>query len=93
VAVAEVTENHKIPVWEQVLAVGAAVQNMMVAAYELNLGAMWRTGAMANSDLAKRMLGFAPKDQVVAYLYLGTPLGNLKSLPDESPADFIRTLP
>jgi len=30
---------------------------------------------------------------VVAYLYLGTPLGNLKSLPDESPADFIRTLP
>jgi hypothetical protein len=54
---------------------------------------MWRTGALANSDLAKRMLGFAPKDQVVAYLYLGTPVGNLKNLPDDSPADFIRTLP
>jgi len=93
VAVAEVTENHKIPVWEQVLAVGAAVQNMMVASYELGLGAMWRTGAIANSDQAKRMLGFAPKDQVVAYLYLGTPVGSLKSLPDDSPEDFIRTLP
>ena len=34
VAVAEVTEGHKIPVWEQVLAVGASVQNMMLAAYE-----------------------------------------------------------
>lgn len=93
VAVAEITENHKIPEWEQTLAVGAAVQNMMLAAYELGIGAMWRTGALANSDQAKSMLGFAAKDQVVAYLYLGTPASSLKSLPDESPADFIRELP
>ena len=32
VAVAEITEGHKVPAWEQVLAVGAAVQNIMVAA-------------------------------------------------------------
>lgn len=93
VAVAEVTEGHKIPVWEQVLAVGASVQNMMLAAYEQGIGAMWRTGALANSDLAKEKLGFAPKDQVVAYLYLGTAASSLKSLPDERPADFIRELP
>ena len=37
--------------------------------------------------------GFADKDQVVAYLYLGTPASGLKSLPDDSPADFIRELP
>ena len=54
---------------------------------------MWRTGALANSDLAKEKLGFAPKDQVVAYLYLGTAASSLKSLPDERPADFIRELP
>ena len=48
---------------------------------------------MANSDLAKGMLGFQPKDQVIAYVYLGTPASSLKSLPDESPADFIRELP
>lgn len=93
VVVAEITENHKIPAWEQMLAVGAAVQNMMLAAYELGIGAMWRTGAMANSDLAKKKLGFEPKDQVIAYLYLGTPASSLKSLPDDSPADFIRELP
>lgn len=93
IAVAEITEGHKVPAWEQVLAVGAAVQNMMVAAHALGLGAMWRTGAIANSDQAKAMLGFAAKDQVVAYLYLGTPLGSPKPLPDESPADFVRQLP
>ena len=93
VAVAEVTEGHKVPVWEQVLAVGASVQNMMLAAYEQGIGAMWRTGAMANSTLAKEKLGFAAKDQVVAYLYLGKPVGSLKSLPGDSPADFIRELP
>ncbi|MEQ3635941.1 nitroreductase [Alcanivorax sp.] len=93
VAVAEVTEGHKVPAWEQVLAVGAAVQNMMLAAYEQGIGAMWRTGALANSNLAKEKLGFAPKDQVVAYLYLGAPASGLKSLPDDTPADFIRELP
>ncbi|MAX55212.1 MAG: nitroreductase [Alcanivoracaceae bacterium] len=93
VVVADITENHKIPAWEQMLAVGAAVQNMMLAAYEMGIGAMWRTGAMANSNLAKSMLGFAAKDQVIAYLYLGTPAIGLKSLPDDTPADYLRQLP
>ena len=49
--------------------------------------------AMANSNLAKSMLGFAAKDQVIAYLYLGTPAIGLKSLPDDTPADYLRQLP
>ncbi|EKF74916.1 nitroreductase family protein [Alcanivorax hongdengensis A-11-3] len=93
IAVAEITEGHKVPAWEQILAVGAAVQNMMVAAHAMGIGAMWRTGDMANSELAKARLGFAAKDQVVAYLYLGTPSGPGKPLPAENPADYLRDLP
>ncbi|MDX1804980.1 MAG: nitroreductase [Alcanivorax sp.] len=93
IAVAEVTEGHKVPAWEQILAVGAAVQNMMVAAHAMGIGAMWRTGDMANSDQVKQRLGFASKDQVVSYLYLGTPQGSVKTLPTDNPADFLRSLP
>ena len=92
-AVAEVTENHKVPVWEQVLAVGAAVQNIMVAAHALGLGAMWRTGDLANDPSVKAKLGFAAKDQVVGFIYLGTPATPPKRLPDESPEQFLRELP
>ena len=93
VAVAEITEGHKVPAWEQVLAVGAAVQNIMVAAHALGIGAMWRTGDLANDETVKARLGFADKDQVVGFVYLGTPAGALKNLPDEQPETFLRELP
>ena len=79
--------------WEQVLAVGAAVQNIMVAAHALGIGAMWRTGDLANDETVKARLGFADKDQVVGFVYLGTPAGALKNLPDEQPETFLRELP
>lgn len=93
VVAAEVTEGHKVPVWEQVLAAGAAAQNIMLAAHTLGIGAMWRTGAIAEDAAVKRRLGFADKDQVVAFIYLGTPAGALKSVPDESPDLYVRELP
>jgi len=93
IVVAEVTEQHKIPVWEQVVAVGAAVQNMMVAAHALGLGAMWRTGALAADDQVKQELGFASKDRVVAFLYLGTQAGTRKPLPEQNVASYMRELP
>lgn len=93
VAIAETVENHKVPIWEQVLAVGAAVQNMMLAAHAMGLGAMWRTGDLANSAEAKAALGFAEKDQVVAFLYLGTPAGPARSIPAETASSFLRQIP
>ncbi len=62
----------KIPEVEQVLAVGAAVQNMMLAAQALGYGAMWKTGAAAYDAGVKQVLGLAAEDHIVALLYLGT---------------------
>lgn len=93
VVVAETDPDNRVPVLEQVLAVAAATQNIMVAAHALGIGAMWRTGRMAEHTLVKRALGFADKDEIVAYVYLGTPSGTRKLLPDEDPANYLRTLP
>jgi nitroreductase len=55
-----------------VCAVAAAIQNMFLAAHALGYGAMWKTGAAAYAPSVKALLGFAPEDHIVGYLYLGT---------------------
>ncbi|MDQ2075258.1 nitroreductase [Marinimicrobium sp. ABcell2] len=74
VAIATCQEHPKVPEWEQVVATGAAVQNMLVAAYALGVGAFWRTGAMASHPKVIQGLGLTPSEQIVGYLYLGTPV-------------------
>lgn len=75
VAIASVTTSHKVPVLEQVVATGVAVQNMQLAAIELGYGAMWRTGDMAYSSVVRKHFELEPEDQIVAFLYVGTPTG------------------
>jgi nitroreductase len=62
----------KIPEIEQVNAVSAGVQNMLLAAHALGYGAMWKTGAAAYDPSVKALVGLAPEDHIVALVYLGT---------------------
>jgi nitroreductase len=72
VAAASVQEHPKVPAIEQIVAVGAAVENMFLAATALGYGAMWRTGSHAYDPLVKEALGLRRADCIVAFLYLGT---------------------
>jgi len=69
---AAVKENPKVPDVEQVVAAGAAAQNMMLAAHALGLGAFWRTGSTAYDPEVKRELGIAEGDTIVGFIYLGS---------------------
>ena len=71
VVAAAVTENPKVPGIEQVIAAGAAAQNMLVAAHALGLGGFWRTGATAYDPEVKRALGLAKQDAIVGFIYIG----------------------
>lgn len=62
----------RIPAVEQMLAAGAAAQNIMLAAPALGFGAMWKTGDAAYDDTVKFALGLAAADAIVGFLYLGT---------------------
>jgi nitroreductase len=74
VVAAAPVESAKVPWVEQVLAAGAAAQNILIAATALGYGSMWRTGEPAYDPLVKRALGLGEGDAIVAFLYLGTPL-------------------
>lgn len=62
----------KVPAVEQILAAGAAAQNLMLAAPALGFAAMWKTGDAAYDDTVKTALGLEPADAIVGFLYVGT---------------------
>jgi nitroreductase len=82
VVAARLDAGGKIPEIEQVLAVGAAAQNMMIASYALGVGAMWRTGDSAYDPYVKEKLGLSAQDAIVGYIYLGTPARALATPPE-----------
>jgi nitroreductase len=93
VLAAALKESHKIPVVEQLLAAGAAAQNIMLAAHALGFGAAWKTGAPAYDAYVKAELGLEPGDAIVGFLYLGTPAAAPAALPPAELGDFVRAWP
>lgn len=90
VAVARIVEHPKVPEIEQLLATGAAVQNILLAAYAQGLGAIWRTGSMAYNQIVNEGLDLAPDERVVGFVYLGEVEGNARK-PNQLPVqDFVR---
>ena len=72
--VAEITENHpKVPPEEQVVAAACATQNFLLAAHADGWGAILLTGWTAQDPNVRKALGFAEKDQIIGYVYMGTP--------------------
>jgi len=67
-----VTKGHKVPEIEQVIAAGAAAENLFLAAHALGFGVMWKTGAAAYDSQVKAVLGLAPDDHIVGIMHLGT---------------------
>jgi nitroreductase len=73
VVAAEHVQDPKIVEIENVAAVAAAVQNMLLTAEELGLAAMWRTGDAVYNPRVKQWLGLSIEDHIIAILYLGYP--------------------
>jgi nitroreductase len=81
IAVAAVpSDAPKVIEIEEVAATAAAVENMLLAAAALGLGAMWRTGKPAYDPAVKEFLGLPEHAHIVAFVYLGYP--DLPELPD-----------
>ena len=93
VVVAEISAPHKVSAIDQIMACAAAVQNLLLTAHAIGVGAMWRTGAPALSPTLKTRLGFRPEDEIVGFIYLGTPCGSSKTASIESPDSWIRAFP
>jgi nitroreductase len=79
VAAASITENHpKVPPSEQLVATGLAAQAILLAAQSRGYGGVMLTGDHAYDPAVKAALGLKDKDQIVSFLYIGTPEGEMR---------------
>ncbi|KSU85356.1 MULTISPECIES: nitroreductase family protein [Fictibacillus] len=69
----EPDDGLKIIREEEVAAVSAAIQNMLLAAHALGLGAVWRTGAICYHEKMKDFFQLSAKGEMAGFIYLGYP--------------------
>jgi len=63
----------KVKEIENICAVAAACENILLAAHTLGLGGMWRTGDSVHNEEVKKFLGFEPDQHLIGFLYIGYP--------------------
>jgi nitroreductase len=93
VAIAAIKANPKIPAVEQLLSAGAAVQNILVACHARGFGASWKTGDAAYDPKVKEALGLRGTEEIVGFLYIGTPKAMPRPTAPLDPAGFLEAWP
>lgn len=66
-------DNPKVVEIDEHYAVGAAIQNMLLAAHALGLGAMHRTGAATTLPEVREYLGARSDELIAGFVYVGRP--------------------
>jgi nitroreductase len=89
VVIAKLQDHYKVPKAEQVITAGCAAHGVLLAAYALGVGAVWRTGELAYSAHVAKGLGLTADEEVVAFLYLGTPLNPAREAAKPDVAEFV----
>jgi nitroreductase len=87
---AAISHDEGIPEVEQVLALGAAAMNMLNAIHALGYGGFWATGADSYDARIHDALGFAENEQVLGFLFVGTPPASAADKPRPPAADYVR---
>jgi nitroreductase len=72
-AVCKPSDGPRVVRAEELAAVHAAVQNLLLAAHANGLGAIWRTGDAAYHAAAQRAFKLEPGDEIVGFIYVGYP--------------------
>jgi nitroreductase len=87
--IARLNSHFKVPQNEQILAAACAAHGMLLAAHAQGIGAVWRTGELTYSATVAAGLGLQGNERLIGFIYLGTPLGPLRTPPQLDPEDFV----
>ena len=86
--------NHdkpNVPRIEQIQSTAAAAQNILIALHDKGFGAYWRTGKYSterNKYIANE-LSLNSNEEVLGYLYVGTPEVEAQKIPELDNNDFV----
>lgn len=92
-AIVKTQQHPKVPKVEQVLSMGAAIENFLLMLNAQGYAAIWRTGAMAESAVFKQKIGLKTDDEVAGFIYIGTAARQLASREHLPVHDFLANWP
>ncbi|MEY9878195.1 nitroreductase [Streptacidiphilus sp. MAP12-33] len=69
------SSGHKVREWEQLASTGAVAQSLMLLLHSRGFGSIWRTGTAVESAAVRSLLGLTDSEQLLGWLYVGTPDG------------------
>jgi nitroreductase len=81
VLITKITEHPKVPKVEQLLSTATAAQNILLALHAQNFAGIWRTGQLALNQEIIKYFNLSSEHEVIGYLYVGTPSGTIKKIP------------
>jgi nitroreductase len=82
-------EKPNVPAIEQVVTTGASALNIITAAHAKGYGGIMLTGSNARDPHVKSALGLDPTDEIVAFVYLGTPIKKVSDKRRPDPKGFV----
>lgn len=92
VVVAKARDSVVVHPLEQQMTAGCAVMAMQMAAFAQGFGGIWRSGWAMFDPTLHAELGLAERDQIVGFLYLGTPVTPPAHANDGDPQAYVRQL-
>lgn len=89
-ALTQLVDHPKVPHFEQILSTGAAVENFLLSLHSQGFAAMWRTGAVVESQTLKAALGLQAQDLISGIIYIGTAAKELAPRAEITLSDYVR---
>jgi len=87
--IAKIQEHPKVPASEQLLSAGCVAHGLLLAAEAEGFAAMWRSGSLCFDLQVKRALKMQATDELLGFIYMGSPVGRRKTLPEYKTTDFV----
>jgi nitroreductase len=81
-----------VPVFDQQLSAACTILAMQLAAQAQGFGGVWRSGWLMYDRVFHSDLGLAEGDQIVGFLYLGTPRHPLPPAKNDDFGDYVQWL-
>lgn len=66
-------EGHKVPQWEQDATAAGVAHALSLLLDEAGWGVIWRTGPHTRAEEVRRLHRLAPNEELLGWLYVGTP--------------------
>lgn len=90
--IAKVTPHDNVPAIEQHISAGCAAQAMQMAAVAQGFQGFWRSGKWMFHEEVRQAFGLTGDDEIVGFLYIGTPGCSPMTVPERDLQQFVEYL-